>query len=177
MRAVYQTARYRAIKGVRTCYRKFAFCTCAWFCLLKLFAQSTFNHSGRELVDLAKFGALIQSQAQIVSINTSTSCTSTTCAQNTKKNITCCAASRLAACCCCCCIKLPNWDPEPSPFIIACIWIQELRNKQESGNAQKTFLKLRNSFVVPRLFYLRRNRVLRRLLLVFLVKVGLWLLQ
>jgi hypothetical protein len=31
--------------------------------LLKLFAQSTFNHSGRELVDLAKFGALIQSQA------------------------------------------------------------------------------------------------------------------
>ena len=166
--------RYRAIKGVRTCYRKFAFCTCARFCLLKLFTQSTFNHSGRELVDLAKFGALIQSQAPRLNQYKIKYKLSTTYAQNTKfvqKSITCCAASRLAACCCCCCIKLPNWDPEPSPFIIACIWIKELRNKQDIGNAQKTFLKL------PESTYLRRNRVLRRLLLVFLVKVGLWLLQ
>ena len=58
---------------------------------------------------------------------------------------TCCAASRLAACCCCCCIKLPNWDPEPSPFIIACIWKFENWIEEQTGHKKRPkniFLKL-----------------------------------
>lgn len=70
---VNQRSTYRAIKGVRTCYRKFAFCTCAFFVCLNYL---------RKVLSITLDGSLLilPNSARLSTLKRRIN---TTCAQNT----------------------------------------------------------------------------------------------